>query len=108
MTHDLPQDQTEMLVSAQADGAQVVIFLVNGIRLVGQMDSFDQRLVMLSSNTGTQAIYKHAISTVQADTGRRALVVGPRGASESLQPSATRKGGPVMHKRRLLTHLQDG
>jgi host factor-I protein len=108
MTQDVPQDQTEMLASAQADGSQVAVFLVNGIRLIGRIDSFDQRLVMLRSNAGTQAIYKHAISTVQVDAGRSASVVGSRGAGDSLQPSAARKGGPVMHKRRLLTHSQGG
>jgi host factor-I protein len=101
MTQGLPQDQSEMLVSAQADGSQVAIFLINGIRLVGQIDSFDRRHVMLRSNTDTQAVYKHAISTVQAHTGRSTSVSGPRAAGESLHPGAARRGGPVMHKRRV-------
>ena len=41
----------------------VSIYLVNGIKLQGQVDSFDQYVVMLK-NTVTQMVYKHAISTV--------------------------------------------
>lgn len=39
------------------------MFLVNGIKLVGHIESFDQYVVMLRS-TNTQLVYKHAISTV--------------------------------------------
>jgi host factor-I protein len=41
----------------------VSIYLVNGIKLQGQIDSFDQYVVLLK-NTVTQMVYKHAISTV--------------------------------------------
>jgi host factor-I protein len=41
----------------------VSIYLVNGIKLQGQIDSFDQYVVLLR-NTVTQMVYKHAISTV--------------------------------------------
>jgi host factor-I protein len=41
----------------------VSIFLVNGIKLHGIVDSYDQHVVMLK-NTITQMVYKHAISTV--------------------------------------------
>lgn len=41
----------------------VSIFLVNGIKLQGQIESFDQFVVLLK-NTVSQMIYKHAISTV--------------------------------------------
>ena len=37
--------------------------LVNGIKLQGQIESFDQYVVLLR-NTVTQMVYKHAISTV--------------------------------------------
>ena len=42
----------------------VSMFLVNGIKLVGHIESFDQYVVMLRSSTATQLVYKHAISTV--------------------------------------------
>ena len=41
----------------------VSIYLVNGIKLQGQIESFDQFAVLLK-NTVTQMVYKHAISTV--------------------------------------------
>ena len=41
----------------------VSIFLVNGIKLQGQVESFDQFVVLLR-NTVNQMIYKHAISTI--------------------------------------------
>ncbi len=41
----------------------VSIYLVNGIKLQGQIESFDQFVVVLK-NSVSQMIYKHAISTV--------------------------------------------
>ena len=41
----------------------VSIYLVNGIKLQGQIDSFDQFVVLLK-NSVSQMVYKHAISTV--------------------------------------------
>lgn len=41
----------------------VSMFLVNGIKLQGQIEHFDQYVVLLKSNV-TQMVYKHAISTV--------------------------------------------
>lgn len=41
----------------------VSVYLVNGIKLQGQIDSFDQYVVLLKS-TVTQMVYKHAISTI--------------------------------------------
>ena len=39
------------------------IYLVNGIKLQGQIESFDQFVILLK-NTVNQMVYKHAISTV--------------------------------------------
>ena len=41
----------------------VSIFLVNGIKLQGQIDSYDQFVILLK-NSVNQMIYKHAISTI--------------------------------------------
>ncbi len=41
----------------------VSVYLVNGIKLQGQIESFDQFVVLLK-NSVSQMIYKHAISTV--------------------------------------------
>ncbi len=39
------------------------IYLVNGIKLQGHVESFDQFVVLLG-NTVSQLVYKHAISTI--------------------------------------------
>jgi host factor-I protein len=41
----------------------VSIYLVNGIKLQGQVESFDQFVVLLK-NAVSQMVYKHAISTI--------------------------------------------
>ena len=41
----------------------VSIYLVNGIKLQGQIESFDQFVILLK-NTVNQMVYKHAVSTV--------------------------------------------
>lgn len=41
----------------------VSVYLVNGIKLQGQVESFDQYVILLR-NTVTQMVYKHAISTI--------------------------------------------
>ncbi len=41
----------------------VSIYLVNGIKLQGQIESFDQFVIMLK-NTVSQMVYKNAVSTV--------------------------------------------
>ena len=45
----------------------VSIYLVNGIKLQGQVESFDPFVVLLR-NTVSQLIYKHAISTIMPST----------------------------------------
>lgn len=54
----------------------VSIFLVNGIKLQGQIDSFDQFVILLK-NTVSQMVYKHAISTVVPARAVRLQVEGP-------------------------------
>jgi len=41
----------------------VAIYLVNGIKLQGQIEAFDHFVILLK-NTISQMVYKHAISTV--------------------------------------------
>jgi host factor-I protein len=52
----------------------VSIYLVNGIKLQGQIESFDPYVVLLR-NTVTQMVYKHAISTIVP--GRAVQFVAP-------------------------------
>jgi host factor-I protein len=55
--------QDSFLNALRKEKTSVSIFLVNGIKLHGVIDSFDQYVVMLK-NAVTQMVYKHAISTV--------------------------------------------
>ena len=53
--------QDPFLNALRKDRIPVSIFLVNGIKLQGQIESFDQYVVLLK-NTVSQMVYKHAIS----------------------------------------------
>mgnify|MGYP001399167239 FL=1 len=55
--------QEPFLNALRKEKIPVSIFLVNGIKLQGQVDSFDQYVIILK-NTVNQMVYKHAISTI--------------------------------------------
>jgi len=55
--------QEPFLNALRKEKIQVSIYLVNGIKLQGQVDSFDQYVIILK-NTINQMVYKHAISTI--------------------------------------------
>ena len=55
--------QDPYLNTLRKERVPVSIFLVNGIKLQGQIDSFDQFVIVLK-NTVSQMVYKHAISTI--------------------------------------------
>ena len=55
--------QDPYLNALRRERVPVAIYLVSGIKLQGQIESFDQFSVLLK-NTVTQMVYKHAISTV--------------------------------------------
>ena len=63
----------------------VAIYLVNGIKLQGVIESFDQFVVLLR-NQVSQMVYKHAISTVVPS---RAIKVGAEDAKpDAAEPPA--------------------
>ena len=55
--------QDPFLNALRRERVPVSIYLVNGIKLQGQIESFDQFVILLK-NTVNQMVYKHAISTV--------------------------------------------
>ena len=55
--------QDPCLNQLRKEKVPVSIYLVNGIKLQGTVDSFDQFVVLLKNSVG-QMVYKHAISTV--------------------------------------------
>ncbi|CAN5880275.1 MAG: RNA-binding protein Hfq [Chromatiales bacterium USCg_Taylor] len=55
--------QEPFLNTLRKEHVPVSIYLVNGIKLQGQIESFDQFVVLLK-NSVSQMVYKHAISTI--------------------------------------------
>ena len=55
--------QDPFLNALRKEKMPVAIYLVSGIKLQGQIESFDQFVIVLK-NTVSQMVYKHAISTV--------------------------------------------
>ena len=55
--------QDPFLNTLRKEKVQVSVFLVNGIKLQGQVESFDQYVILLKSGV-VQLVYKHAISTI--------------------------------------------
>jgi host factor-I protein len=70
---------------------------VNGIRLAGYIESFDQYVLMLNSATGMQTIYKHAISTVQEDIGKLSPTTGRQ--ANGHQDGEAKRAPSVSHRK---------
>lgn len=81
--------QDPFLNALRKERIPVSIFLVNGIKLQGQVESFDQYVVLLK-NTVSQMVYKHAISTVVPARNPRSGPGAPREAGmpmdDDMQP----------------------
>jgi host factor-I protein len=71
--------QDPFLNALRKERIPVSIYLVNGIKLQGQVESFDQFVILLK-NTVSQMVYKHAISTV---VPVRAITMPSAGDSEN-------------------------
>ena len=56
--------QDPFLNTLRKERTPVAIYLVNGIKLQGQVESFDQFVIVLKNTSVNQMIYKHAVSTV--------------------------------------------
>jgi host factor-I protein len=67
--------QDPFLNALRRERVPVAVYLVNGIKLQGTIESFDQFVVLLR-NTVSQMVYKHAISTVVPSRNVR---MGPGG-----------------------------
>ena len=84
--------QDPYLNTLRKERIPVSVYLVNGIKLQGQIESFDQFVVVLR-NSVSQMVYKHAISTVVPSRNVRL---------PSVEPSAGEREGPAprMEKQR--------
>lgn len=77
--------QEPYLNALRRERVPVSIFLVNGIKLQGQIESFDQFVILLR-NTVSQMIYKHAISTVVPSRNIRLAPAGDDDAPAEVEP----------------------
>jgi len=91
------QIQGEYLNALTKEHVPVSVFLVNGIRLVGYIQSFDQYVLILNSATGMQTIYKHAISTVQEDIGKPSPITSRYASSR--QDGEGKRAPSVSHRK---------
>jgi host factor-I protein len=82
--------QDPFLNALRRERVPVSIYLVNGIKLQGTIESFDQFVVLLR-NTVSQMVYKHAISTVVPSRNVRVGEV----AAHAGQHAAAGGGAPV-------------
>jgi host factor-I protein len=99
----LPLPQNDFLNTARKERKRVVVYLVNGVRLFGRIESFDQFTVMLSTPEGNQAIYKSAISTVQPESGGRSSRSGEGAAKGETSDTDSALPHVVRRKRRSMT-----
>lgn len=84
--------QDPFLNALRKERIPVSIFLVNGIKLQGQIESFDQYVVLLK-NTVSQMVYKHAISTVVPARNPRSTA--PAGGTGGYGAAQGQDGYPV-------------
>ncbi|MDR3476648.1 MAG: RNA chaperone Hfq [Gammaproteobacteria bacterium] len=87
-----PSLQDPFLNTLRKEKIPVSIYLVNGIKLQGLIESFDQFVVLLK-NTVSQMVYKHAISTVVPARN----VSSPLEYSSNGHTAATGTGTPAAH-----------
>lgn len=104
--------QDRFLTELVKTHVKVAIFLVNGLKLEGQIASFDDYGILLEGESSDH-VYKHAVSTIQllagpvARKGISARSAPPRVAPQSAAPEAERKPRPtptivVRAKRRVI------
>ncbi|MDS4042819.1 MAG: RNA chaperone Hfq [Candidatus Competibacter sp.] len=77
--------QEPFLNALRKERIPVSVYLVNGIKLQGQIESFDQFVVLLK-NSVSQMIYKHAISTVVPVRNVRLNLATDDGGASGDQP----------------------
>lgn len=70
--------QDVFLNQLRRDRITVTLYLLNGIKLIGRVKSFDKFSVLLDAGQQEMLIFKHAVSTISI----------PRSAAESHRPPA--------------------
>ena len=73
-----PALQDTFLTHLCDNNIDVTMFLVNGIKLVGRIKRFDNFTVMLVRGSGTQIVFKHAISAIYPAEPVELIAPAPR------------------------------
>lgn len=67
------ESQEEFFQNVIAQKRLVNVYLLNGVKLFGEIEAHDPHTITLSNNkapnTEAQLVYKHAISTIQLNAG---------------------------------------
>ena len=100
MNAKTPALQDAFLDSLCKEQIPVSIFLVNGIKLTGQIESFDSYVVLLTSAI-SQLVYKHAISTIVPSRNVTTAFIG------SEQPDVAKQGKSTFGLFRTLRRQRD-
>jgi host factor-I protein len=81
--------QDEFLQTLAKENTLASVYMVNGIRLTGRVESFDRFVIILASPAGRQILFKHAISTVMPGaperTSRSSYAAGTREIAAGVQ-----------------------
>ena len=87
--------QEPFLNALRREHIPVSVYLVNGIKLQGQIESFDQFVILLK-NTVSQMVYKHAISTAVPARNVRLPKLEGEGDDDALPAAVPEKStGPA-------------
>ena len=65
--------QDHWLTQWARERTRVAVFLVNGVKIEGEIVSFDNYVILVRGEM-TDQVYKHAVSTIQPVTGVRSKV----------------------------------
>ena len=93
MTAEKQQNLQDVFLNhVRKNKVPVTIFLINGVKLQGNISSFDNFCLLLRRDGHVQLVYKHAVSTVMPSAAVR-LYEAPGGAAGGEEPMA---GGGAM------------
>jgi len=73
-TKDFP-NQDKFLEDLVKSKAEILLFLINGVKLEGSIISSDNFCIFLARNNNVQLVYKHAIATIFLRNGNGSLRV---------------------------------
>lgn len=63
--------QDDQLQQLREQGRDCTVITVNGARIMGKIEAFDRFVIVVRTSAGKQSlIYKHAVSTVVADSAK--------------------------------------